>query len=186
MDSKGNKGGFSGLSDLASNVSGVDETPRSVPELDEKKPPATQVSPSTQKATPRSKSERKASASPPLLDRFLWWGGPWKWIPDPGNDRGGVWRDPSGKSANWDPSGHWDVWDKDGTRKRYDRWGNETDRHRNPSRKPSDKPIIHWPTPKFNPWYWIPNPCILEPTLCNPNWPLEPPDMACSGSDTNS
>jgi RHS repeat-associated protein len=68
----------------------------------------------------------------------------WKWIPDAQNDRGGVWRDRSGKSANWDPSGHWDVWDQSGKRTRYDRWGNYTDLHRNPSRKGSDKPIVKW------------------------------------------
>jgi hypothetical protein len=68
----------------------------------------------------------------------------WKWVPNAGNDRGGVFRDPMGRSANWDPSGHWDVWEKDGTRTRYDRWGNVTERHRNPARKQSDRPIVKW------------------------------------------
>jgi RHS repeat-associated protein len=71
-------------------------------------------------------------------------GGPWTWMPDPANNRGGLWRDASGKSANWDPSGHWDVWGQDGRRQRFDRWGNETDLHRNPFRRGSDKPIVNW------------------------------------------
>ncbi|MGH8619146.1 MAG: RHS repeat-associated core domain-containing protein, partial [Burkholderiales bacterium] len=71
-------------------------------------------------------------------------GGKWSWHPEKGNDRGGTWRDPSGKSASWDPSGHWDVDDGKGNRQRYDRWGNKTDLHRNPGRWKSDKPIVHW------------------------------------------
>ena len=71
-------------------------------------------------------------------------GGQWKWFPNPADNRGGVWRDPSGLSANWDPSGHWDVWDKSGKRQRYDRWGNPTNLHRNPARVRSDKPIVKW------------------------------------------
>ncbi|MES9994110.1 MAG: RHS repeat-associated core domain-containing protein, partial [Candidatus Thiodiazotropha sp.] len=105
-------------------------------------------------------------------------GGPWSWQPDPDNSRGGRYQDPKGNRANWDPSGHWDVEDKDGNRQRYDRWGNKTDRHRNPNRKGSDKPILNWPKPKVNPLYWIPNICIFMPELCDPN--LRPDNPDCS------
>ena len=105
-------------------------------------------------------------------------GGPWTWQPDPHNSRGGRFQDPAGNRANWDPSGHWDVEDKDGNRQRYDRWGNKTDRHRNPGRKGSDKPIKNWPKPRFNPLYWIPDICIFMPELCDPN--LRPDTPGCS------
>ena len=70
-------------------------------------------------------------------------GGPWRWFPNKKNSRGGAFRDPKGKSANWDPDGHWDVDDgKGGTRKRYDRWGNETSLHKPPrANAPRSRPI---------------------------------------------
>lgn len=74
-------------------------------------------------------------------------GGPWTWYPDPNNSRGGTWRDPGGRSTSWDPSGHWDFDDgKGGTRQRYDRRGNLTNRHKPPNpRAPRQKPITNWP-----------------------------------------
>jgi RHS repeat-associated protein len=60
-------------------------------------------------------------------------GGPWKWQRDQRNSRGGKYRHPKGRSANWDPDGHWDVDDgKGGPRQRYDRWGNPTSNHKPP------------------------------------------------------
>ncbi len=61
-------------------------------------------------------------------------GGDWKWYPDKKNSRGGVWRDPDGRSASWDPQGHWDVDDGKGNRTRYDSRGNPTKNHRPPTR----------------------------------------------------
>jgi len=69
-------------------------------------------------------------------------GGDWKWYPDKGNSRGGVWRDPQGKTANWDPDGHWDVEDGEGHRTRYTNRGIPTNNHTPPNGKPRlPKPI---------------------------------------------
>jgi len=65
--------------------------------------------------------------------------GHWVWQPDPGNKRGGVWRDQNtGRTASWEyKDSHWDVDDGCGNRTRYDGRGNplaEEQAH-NPPRK---------------------------------------------------
>ncbi len=68
-------------------------------------------------------------------------GGPWKWYGNPQNKRDGVYRDPAGRSANWDQEwNHWDI-DYNDFRTRYDRWGNvlpDGHTYDGPSQKPID------------------------------------------------
>lgn len=89
-------------------------------------------------------------------------GGPWKWFPDPGNTRGGTFRDPSGRSISWDrPGSHWDFDDgKGGTRQRFDRWGNAL-RDAHGYRGPRVGPLTF---PRAFPFIFI-NVCGLNPYL---------------------
>lgn len=51
-------------------------------------------------------------------------GGPWTWLADPSNSRGGTFRGQDGSSASWDAKdGHWDVDNGRGERSRYNRFG---------------------------------------------------------------
>lgn len=59
MDNKDDKRGFSGLSDLASEVSGVDNAVSSEPTSEAKPSSGTQAPPSTPKETPRSEEEEQ-------------------------------------------------------------------------------------------------------------------------------
>jgi RHS repeat-associated protein len=43
-----------------------------------------------------------------------------------------------------------------------------------------------WPPKSLTPWDFLPNPCMLDPTICNPMWPLEPPPMSCIGNKKRS
>jgi RHS repeat-associated protein len=92
--------------------------------------------------------------------------GPWKWSPDPHNDRGGKWYRPGkgngGKFCSWQgDSGyhgapHWDVDDGKGHRERYDENGN---------RLPDDPPKLpSWPTvPPGLTLFPIIEPCLIMP-----------------------
>jgi RHS repeat-associated protein len=71
-------------------------------------------------------------------------GGPWQWSSDPGNSRGGSYKDPSGRSATYDYRfSHWDVDQGNGTRLRYDIRGNLlNDLNAHNYRGPKQKPIV--------------------------------------------
>ncbi|WP_294105519.1 peptidoglycan-binding protein [Thiolapillus sp.] len=66
-DNDKNKKGFSGLSDLASEVSGVDEPIKSDPKA-EAKPSAPEQSPQPQREKDTSKAERETQSSPPPVE----------------------------------------------------------------------------------------------------------------------
>ena len=66
-DNDKNKKGFSGLSDLASEVTGVDEPIKSEPKA-EAKPSAPEQSPRPQREKDTSKAERKTQSSPPPIE----------------------------------------------------------------------------------------------------------------------
>jgi hypothetical protein len=68
MANKDNKRGFSGLSDLASKVSGIDESVSSEPKSEAKPSSSTQTPPSTPRETTRGKPERKSTTSPPPIE----------------------------------------------------------------------------------------------------------------------
>jgi len=56
-------------------------------------------------------------------------GGPWRWVPDAGNSRGGLWVGQPGYqgrnvTASWDYEGHWDCTNLGPDRQRFDRRGN--------------------------------------------------------------
>jgi hypothetical protein len=77
------KKGFSGLSDLVSEVSDIDEPVSSEPTKAAKPSTDTQATSSTPKTSSRNEPELKLKDSPPLLD-LLWWPGSFlfykKWI----------------------------------------------------------------------------------------------------------
>ena len=66
-DNDKNKKGFSGLSDLASEVTGVDEPIKSEPKA-EAKPSAPEQSPRPQREKDTSKAERETQSSPPPIE----------------------------------------------------------------------------------------------------------------------
>ncbi len=49
------------------------------------------------------------------------------------------------------------------------------------SRRPKGgiRPRLWWP-------YLIPDPCVLDPAICNPWWPLDPPPMSCMDGNDSS
>jgi hypothetical protein len=68
MDNKDDKRGFSGLSDLASEVSGVDDAVSSEP-TSEVKPPSNTQAPPTLKETPRSEEEEQRKSEESTTNR---------------------------------------------------------------------------------------------------------------------
>jgi RHS repeat-associated protein len=85
---------------------------------------------------------------------------PWRWDPNPGNDRLGTyrpegWNAPDKPEVNWDPldGGHWDLKPGDGSpTKRYDRWGNPIGTPEDPHRGPScPVPTKKIPAPNLSP-----------------------------------
>jgi RHS repeat-associated protein len=52
---------------------------------------------------------------------------------------------------------------------------------RAPRRRPRDWKGP-WPPKSFTPWDLLPDPCYIDPTICNPMWPLDPPPMSCIGN----
>jgi peptidoglycan hydrolase-like protein with peptidoglycan-binding domain len=83
-DNEKGKKGFSGLIDLTSDFSEVDDRVESEPASEEKPSTATQASPSTPKATPRSEPERKSTTSHSPVETVSSGksagGSGWKWI----------------------------------------------------------------------------------------------------------
>ena len=80
-------------------------------------------------------------------------GGPWTFLPDPGNGRGGTWQNGKGATATWDQATgqHWDVDDgKGGPRQRYNRRGTPLSKeeahgpYRGPKRFPFRTPLLLW------------------------------------------
>ncbi len=67
MDDKDNKRGFSGLSNLASEVNGIDETVRPEPKA-KAKTSKSQQPPQPQQETPPKDPEQKATSSPPIVE----------------------------------------------------------------------------------------------------------------------
>ncbi len=98
----------------------------------------------------------------------------WKWDPNSGNSRGGVWRNPGGYFGNWDPEGHWDIeppkeLKQEGQeRQRYNRWGqpiSKSEAH-GEFKGPIRYPIPRWPS---LPLIIMPPPCVVSPSLCRGN-----------------